>query len=91
MIYTTDVEEGGYTFFPRARPAAADDDADVPAERPRAAATGIRIQPQKGRGLCFWNVRGGREDDASLHEAQPVLAGTKMIATKWLTFADPAA
>jgi hypothetical protein len=75
-------------FFVSARPAAADDDSDMHPERSKAAATGIRIQPRKGRGLCFWNVRGAREDDASLHEAQPVLAGTKMIATKWLTYAD---
>ncbi len=78
-MYLNDVDEGGYTFFPRAR-AVASDSEDEPDRAP-----GIRVQPRKGRALCFWNVRGGREDEASLHEAQPVLRGSKLIATKWLS------
>ena len=78
MTYLNDVEDGGHTFFPRARPAT-DELGD--AERP----PGIRIQPRKGRALIFWNIRQGREDEASLHEAQPVLSGGKLVATKWLS------
>jgi len=47
----------------------------------------VLITPQcaQGRALIFWNIRQGREDEASLHEAQPVLSGGKMVATKWLS------
>ena len=78
MVYLNDVEAGGHTYFPRARPVA-EELGD--AERP----TGLRIQPRKGRALIFWNIRQGREDETSLHEAQPVLGGTKLVATKWLS------
>ena len=104
MVYLCDVEEGGYTHFPRARPVA-----DEPDRAP-----GLRIQPRKarlaarlllgllrlmrvfsgprsctqGRAVCFWNIRGGREDETSLHEAQPVIRGQKLIATKWLSTVD---
>ena len=78
MVYLNDVEAGGHTYFPRARPVAEELDE---AERP----PGIRIQPRKGRALIFWNIRQGREDEASLHEAQAVLGGTKLVATKWLS------
>ena len=78
MVYLNDVDAGGHTYFPRARPVAEElGDAERPA--------GIRIQPRKGRALIFWNIRQGREDEASLHEAQPVLGGTKLVATKWLS------
>ena len=83
MVYLNDVMEGGHTYVPRARPVAEEPD---DAERP----PGIRIQPRKGRALIFWNIRQGREDEASLHEAQPVLGGTKMVATKWLSTAPAA-
>ena len=55
--------------FPRARGAERD---------------GIKIAPLKGRAVLFRNVRGGVEDEASLHEACPVLAGEKHVATLWL-------
>ena len=83
MTYLNDVEAGGHTYFPRALPAAEELDEE--------RAPGIRIQPRKGRALIFWNIRQGREDEASLHEAQPVLGGCKLVATKWLsTQAAPA-
>ena len=34
--------------------------------------------------MCFWSVRAGVEDPRSLHEAEPIVAGEKWIATKWL-------
>ena len=77
MVYLNDVEAGGHTFFPRARPISTEEFDDGP--------PGIRIQPRKGRALIFWNIRQGREDEASLHEAQPVLSGGKLVATKWLS------
>jgi len=82
MVYLNTPLEGGHTFFPRGQPAEAGDEGDE--ER----ASGLRIEPIQGRALIFWNVRGGREDDRSLHEAQPVLRGSKWIATKWLTLAE---
>ena len=78
MVYLNDVDAGGHTFFPRARPVTEELE---DSERP----PGIRIQPRKGRALIFWNIRQGREDEASLHEAQPVLSACKLVATKWLS------
>ena len=48
---------------------------------PRA---GIRLTPTRGL-LVAWNnlIADGSPNDATLHEARPVLDGTKYIITKW--------
>ena len=51
-------------------------------------ADGVRVWPKRGRALVFWSVRGGVEDVRSLHEAEPVAAGEKWIATKWMQVAE---
>lgn len=65
---------GGQTHFPRARGVS---------ER----GEGIKIAPIKGRAVLFRNVRNGTgvEDECSLHEACPVLAGEKVVMTLWVT------
>lgn len=77
MMYLRDVEAGGATHFPKAKPAGLGADAD-----------GVRVWPKRGRALVFWSVRGGVEDARSLHEAEPVAAGEKWIATKWMQVAE---
>ena len=77
MMYLRDVEAGGATHFPKAKPAGKGGDAD-----------GVRVWPKRGRALVFWSVRGGVEDVRSLHEAEPVAAGEKWIATKWMQVAE---
>ena len=77
MLYLRDVEAGGATHFPKAKPAGKDADA-----------VGVRVWPKRGRALVFWSVRGGVEDARSLHEAEPVAAGEKWIATKWMQVAE---
>jgi len=94
MVYLRAPEDGGCTFFPRAR--SLDGGPSSP---------GISIEPKKGRAVYFRcglsqppplsteqtrhrcrNVRNGTpvEDDHSLHEAQPVLAGSKSVCTLWV-------
>ena len=97
MVYLNDTEAGGHTFFPRARPTAGEGSS---AEH----SAGVKIAPNKvcahafsdsalnalrqGRAVFFFNIRHGREDECSLHEAMPVLAGEKMICTLWLGQAE---
>jgi hypothetical protein len=61
MVYLCDVEEGGYTFFPRARPNTAsgldDEFNDAAPSGPKAATSaGMRIQPRKARAACRRHV-----------------------------------
>ena len=77
MMYLRDVEAGGATHFPKAKAFGKGADAD-----------GVRVWPKRGRALVFWSVRGGVEDVRSLHEAEPVAAGEKWIATKGMQVAE---
>jgi prolyl 4-hydroxylase len=46
---------------------------------------GLQIQPRRGQALFFANTdSSGRPDRRSLHAGEPVQAGVKLIATKWL-------
>jgi hypothetical protein len=70
IIYLGDCTHGGATYFPKGLGGQKD---------------GIRVRPKRGRCLVFWSRReDGTEDAASLHAAEPVLKGTKWIATRWL-------
>jgi prolyl 4-hydroxylase len=45
----------------------------------------IKIQPQKGKAVMFFNVDlNGKEDPMSLHGGAPVLKGEKWIMTRWI-------
>jgi prolyl 4-hydroxylase len=46
---------------------------------------GIKIQPQKGKAVMFFNVDpSGKEDPMSFHGGAPVLKGEKWIMTRWI-------
>ena len=83
MMYLSDVDAGGATHFPKATPTTVRDFAGASADA-GARRGGVRIWPKRGRAVCFWSVRAGVEDPRSLHEAEPIVAGEKWIATKWL-------
>ena len=86
MVYLNDVEAGGQTFFPRARVWAPD-----VASGEEQLCTGVKISPKKGRCIFFLNIRHGKEDECSLHEAMPVASGDKWITTLWLGHEEHAA
>lgn len=77
MTYLREPEAGGATFFPKAIPLNGN---------ASTGQTGVKISPKRGRAICFWSVSSdGREAMRSLHEAQPVNAGEKVIFTQWLS------
>ena len=94
MIYLNDAEGGGSTFFPRAEPVipmppahvlfsdpGVDSNSETP---PTARAAGIRVLPREGRALLFFSqMKDGKEDAASMHEAEVVSKGEKWIVTQW--------
>lgn len=46
---------------------------------------GLVVRPQKGGAVFFANVdKSGQPDRATLHAGQPVVQGSKVIATQWL-------
>lgn len=67
LLYLTDVEEGGETHFPAARPGP------------------VSIEPRRGRLAIWWNYdAAGRPEEASLHEALPVVRGTKATVAHFI-------
>lgn len=45
----------------------------------------IKVTPRKGMALVWWNCfTDGSVDSNTMHSGEPVLAGEKWIATKWL-------
>lgn len=75
----SDVDGGGATSFPFAEP--------LP---PHRTHVGCRVAPKRGRALLFWSrLHDGSEDQASRHEGEAVLRGTKSCATCWLNEPAP--
>ena len=44
----------------------------------------LKITPKNGRALYWKNVYRGLPNEATLHSAEPVVAGEKWVVTKWL-------
>ncbi|CAG7734724.1 unnamed protein product [Allacma fusca] len=49
--------------------------------------TGVRVKPQKGAGVFWWNLRSdGSGDPLTRHGGCPVLYGEKWITNKWIRY-----
>eukprot|EP00193_Tetraselmis_chui_P006702 CAMPEP_0177754512 /NCGR_PEP_ID=MMETSP0491_2-20121128/2050_1 /TAXON_ID=63592 /ORGANISM="Tetraselmis chuii, Strain PLY429" /LENGTH=352 /DNA_ID=CAMNT_0019269903 /DNA_START=203 /DNA_END=1261 /DNA_ORIENTATION=- len=83
LMYLEDVEEGGETTFP-----------NIPAPGgvnegySDCAKTVLAAKPKKGGAVMFWSTKPtGELNKESLHEACPVIKGTKWSAAKWIHMA----
>lgn len=77
--YLTDVEEGGFTVFPRAGGL-------PPVIDHTDCSRGLKVKPQKGKVIIFYSLdASGARDPLSLHGACPVGEGNvKWAANKWV-------
>ncbi|GKU97048.1 hypothetical protein SLEP1_g10230 [Rubroshorea leprosula] len=90
LMYLSDVESGGETFFPSSQ-------AGITQGRhgswSECAKRGYAVKPRKGDALLFFNLHlNGTTDVYSLHGSCPVIKGEKWSATKWIharTFHKP--
>eukprot|EP01065_Artemidia_motanka_P022236 TRINITY_DN26454_c0_g1_i1.p2 TRINITY_DN26454_c0_g1~~TRINITY_DN26454_c0_g1_i1.p2 ORF type:complete len:479 (+),score=175.03 TRINITY_DN26454_c0_g1_i1:43-1437(+) len=90
LLYLTDAEEGGETFFPNATRSdhstayAKAEAAAVCSGRPPGA---IFVAPRKGRAVLFWNwlPDGAGIDDRSRHGSCPLVRGTKTTLQQWFS------
>ncbi|KAJ8501158.1 hypothetical protein OPV22_011710 [Ensete ventricosum] len=77
LMYLTDVDEGGETFFPQA--------GSGECSCGGIKVKGLCLKPRKGDAILFWSMGlDGQSDPNSLHGACPVVKGEKWSATKWL-------
>jgi prolyl 4-hydroxylase len=75
--YLSEVEAGGQTVFPRM-----DRRREISM---RDCSGGLKVQPQKGKVIIFYNMLGdGTTDTYSLHGACPVESGVKWAGNKWI-------
>lgn len=80
FLYLTDVEEGGFTVFPRAggRP---------PPMEFKSCDKGLRVRPIKRAIAVFYDMDCyGQLDDTSLHGGCPPVRGTKWGGTLWVRY-----
>eukprot|EP00216_Chloropicon_sp_CCMP2111_P006776 CAMPEP_0198239760 /NCGR_PEP_ID=MMETSP1446-20131203/5070_1 /TAXON_ID=1461542 ORGANISM="Unidentified sp, Strain CCMP2111" /NCGR_SAMPLE_ID=MMETSP1446 /ASSEMBLY_ACC=CAM_ASM_001112 /LENGTH=495 /DNA_ID=CAMNT_0043922397 /DNA_START=440 /DNA_END=1927 /DNA_ORIENTATION=+ len=98
MIYLSDVEAGGSTYFPRSsgRPVVGTVSEEVKTQSGiskvcfwnssgKSSPLGLRIYPKQGRAILFWSrLPTGSEDMSSIHAAETVLSGEKWILTRWM-------
>ncbi|RLN29806.1 hypothetical protein C2845_PM05G16120 [Panicum miliaceum] len=81
LMYLSNVEEGGETVFPSAKPKRRS--SRFPFKL--FAKKGLSVKPKMGDALLFWNIKpDGSLDPKSLHGANPVVKGNKWSATKWM-------
>ncbi|WOL11970.1 prolyl 4-hydroxylase, alpha subunit [Canna indica] len=83
LMYLSDVEEGGETFFPHAEV----NSTSLPwhNELSQCGKIGLGVKPKMGDALLFYNMKpDATMDPQSLHGGCPVIRGNKWSATKWL-------
>ncbi|CDP15792.1 unnamed protein product [Coffea canephora] len=81
LMYLSDVEEGGETYFP-----------DAIAKRKCCCfpgctkRRGLYVKPKMGDALFFWTLKPDRTtvDPSSLHGGRPVIRGDKWACIKWM-------
>ncbi|RHN71172.1 putative procollagen-proline dioxygenase [Medicago truncatula] len=77
LMYLSDVEEGGETVFPNAKP-----NINSVSKYPEK---GLSVKPKMGDALLFRSMKpDGTLDTSSLHGGSPVIRGNKWASTKWL-------
>ncbi|AES74074.2 prolyl 4-hydroxylase alpha-like protein [Medicago truncatula] len=78
LMYLSDVEEGGETVFPNAKP-------NFNSVSKYHPGKGLVVKPKMGDALLFWSVKpDGSLDTASLHGGSPVIRGSKWASNKLL-------
>ncbi|XP_027150393.1 probable prolyl 4-hydroxylase 3 [Coffea eugenioides] len=81
LMYLSDVEEGGETYFPNA--IAKRKCCRFPGCTKRR---GLYVKPKMGDALFFWTLKPDRitVDPSSLHGGRPVIRGDKWACIKWM-------
>ena len=81
LLYLTDVEEGGETYFPWEK----ENRLRRPGFQYSNCQWGIKVHPQKGDAVFFESLQPNNSlDERSLHGGCSVVSGTKYVATKWM-------
>ncbi|CAL1409537.1 unnamed protein product [Linum trigynum] len=77
LMYLSDVEEGGETVFPSAKP--------INCSRKRKKRLELSVKPKMGDALVFWSIKpDGSRDPSSKHCGSAVIKGDKWLAIKFL-------
>ncbi|CAI0412343.1 unnamed protein product, partial [Linum tenue] len=80
LMYLSDVEEGGETVFPFAKPI----DYSSSSEKKRKR-LGLSVKPKMGDALVFWNIKpDGNVDPCSKHAGSAVIKGDKWLALNFM-------
>ena len=84
LFYLNDVERGGETVFPRFTPHWSAERHGWDQRVCNESFPSLRIVPQKGKGVLFYNMRGWKMDEYSLHGGCDPISGEKWAANLWL-------
>jgi len=83
LLYLNDVQEGGYTSFPMAQ--GFNDSYSAVEHVPPGDCRGLRVKPEKGAALLFYNTNpAGSLDQYSYHLGCDIIKGEKWVANKWI-------
>ncbi|CAL1409536.1 unnamed protein product [Linum trigynum] len=79
LMYLSDVEEGGETVFPFAKPI------DYSSKEKKRKRLGLSVKPKMGDALVFWNIKpDGNVDPYSEHAGSAVIKGDKWLALNFM-------
>lgn len=84
LFYLNDVERGGETVFPRFTPHWSAERHGWDQRVCNESFPSLRVSPKKGNGILFYNMRGWKLDEYSLHGGCDPLSGEKWAANLWL-------